>query len=300
MNTFFRLLCALAVAAALAPAASASNLIDRNATNVKLEVNKKGMALLTYKAGGKLKHVLAWDAVNARLPDPNRPQVQFKLDYSGGWALSKKLPLLWQRFKNTCRKYRGPAVPWFVTGCTARDGSHWVLQSWQRMLPNYGVKTKDPMLTVWELRLSHWKGALPVFTVHQDWAYRQFENIFGSYTYLGRPMHGFATDRFGAPLDRYGLLIYVDTLNSVYGPGWMRENSFVTHKGTGIFCYGFFPHKPHPAGNGQAYRATAVGPGVLPDLMWQGASLGAYNPERDLQQNQLRKQAFEDKLCNYN
>jgi hypothetical protein len=29
-----------------------------------------------------------------------------------------------------------------------------------------------------------------------------------------------------------------------YGRGWRRENSFVTTKGTGVFCYGFYRHDP--------------------------------------------------------
>jgi hypothetical protein len=291
---------AVALLAVLAPAASASNLIDRNAKNVKLAVNSKGMALLTYTAGGKVKHVLAWDAINAHSPSSGGRQVEFKVDYSGGWSLSHKLPLLWQRFKNSCRPYRGPALAWVVTACTAPDGSHWAIQSWQRMLPNYGVAPTDASQTVWELRLSHWKGDLPQFTVKQDWAYRHWENLYGSYTYLGQPMYGFHTNTQGAPLDNYGVLIYVDTLNSAYGPGWVRENSFVTHNPTGIFCYGFFPHAEHPSGMGEAYRATVVGAGVLPDQFWQGSTLGPYDKDRDTKANEERKSLFSDKLCSYN
>ena len=153
---------------------------------------------------------------------------------------------------------------------------------------------------MWELRLSHWKGALPEFTVKQDWAYRRYENLFGSLTYLGRPMYGFGTTAFGAPTDNYGVLIYVDTFNSLYGTGWKRENSFVTHNPTGVFCYGFFPHGSRPAGAGEAYRATAVGPGVLPDLFWQGSSLGAYVPNREAQANAVRHARYQDRLCSYN
>jgi hypothetical protein len=282
------------------PTAAASNLIDRNATNVKLQVNSSGMALLTYKAGGKAKHVLAWGAVDAHAPSEAGPQAKFQLDYSGGWSLSHKLPLLWERFKNTCGPYTGPTLQWFVTGCTAKDGTNWVVQSWQRMLPNYGVAATSPMQTVWELRLSHWGGDLPVFTVKQDWAYRRWEDLYGSYMYKGQPMYGFHTTSQGAPLDNYGVLVYLDTYNSAYGPGWMRENSFVTHNPTGVFCYGFFPHAAHPAGNGEQYRATVVGAGVLPDQFWQGASLGAYDKDRDAQANAERKTAFADKLCSYN
>ena len=43
----------IAVLAALASNASASQLVDRNATAVKLEVNSKGEALLTYRRTGR-------------------------------------------------------------------------------------------------------------------------------------------------------------------------------------------------------------------------------------------------------
>ncbi|HEY8237329.1 MAG TPA: hypothetical protein VIF85_11865, partial [Gaiellaceae bacterium] len=59
--------------------------------------------------------------------------------------------------------------------------------------------------------------------------------------YQGKPVYGFHTTGLGSPLDGYGRLIYVDTFDSRYGSGWHRENSFVTHRPKGIFCYGFFP-----------------------------------------------------------
>ena len=70
-------LAALAAAAfAVAPAtASASELIDRNAQNVRLAVNPKGQALLTYRARGRTWRVLAWGAINALPPTRGRRQV---------------------------------------------------------------------------------------------------------------------------------------------------------------------------------------------------------------------------------
>ena len=59
----------LATAGLGAVRAGASQLIDRNATDVTLQVNARGEALLTYTAHGQVRHVLAWGAVNA-LPPP--------------------------------------------------------------------------------------------------------------------------------------------------------------------------------------------------------------------------------------
>src|SRR5436305_1362202 len=77
---------AVAFAAVLAGPASSSQLIDRNAQNVRLAVNKKGEALLTYTVGGRVRHVLVWGAINARFPNPTIHQVMFSKDYAGGWG----------------------------------------------------------------------------------------------------------------------------------------------------------------------------------------------------------------------
>jgi hypothetical protein len=273
----------VAVLAALASNASASQLVDRNATAIKLEVNSKGEALLTYKAHGEQKHVLAWGAVNAIAPTKSRQQLAFKLDYAGGWG--KYHSDYWKTFKNSCGAYDGPKLAWLVTGCTASDGSFWALQAWQRMLPNYGVAA-SPAQTVWELRLSHWTGELPVLTIDTDWAWHQWDHLFGTFTYNGQAVYGFKATPGGNPLDTFGRNIYVDTYNSVYGSGWKRENSFLTHTNTGVFCYSVNPHGSHPSGKGTQYRATVEGPGVTPDVMWQGASPGAYDKAADLVANE--------------
>ena len=281
MRVFFA--CAL-VALVCVPAASASQLIDRNATGVSLRVNAQGEALLTYRTGGKLKRVLAWGAVNAIPPNQSRPQVKFSLDYSGGYAKHHNAHY-YLVFNGTCLPYDGPPLAWRVAACKAPDGSYWALQSWQRALPDYGI-APTPAQSVWELRLSHWTGALPVLSISTDWSYRRYDQIFGTYTYGGVPVFGFKSTSGGAPLDTYGRNIYVDTFDSAYGPGWKRDNSFLTHKGKGAFCYGFFPHGSHPAGNGTHYRATAEGPGVAPDVTWQGAAPGPYDKAADAVANQ--------------
>src|SRR5438046_2737847 len=100
------LLATLLAAAAFPGACKASQLIDRNATGVQLEVSKNGHALVTYHADGRLRHVLAWGAANALAPTPSRPQVAFRLDYSGGWGTFRRD--VWKTFSGTCRPYRGP------------------------------------------------------------------------------------------------------------------------------------------------------------------------------------------------
>jgi hypothetical protein len=217
--------------------------------------------------------------------------VRFKKDYAGGWGLFHTQ--YWQTFKNACRPYDGPPLAWFVAACKAPDGSYWALQSWQTPLPDLGFSPWLASQRAWELHLSHWTGPLAKLEVWTDWVYGgRFHDLFGRYSYLGRPVYGFHTTNVGAPTDGYGRLLYLDTFNSVYGNGWRRENSFVAHNPTGVFCYGFYPFDPtkggyaHPAGyktkrgpgNGQKYRITVEGPGVTPDVMWQGQGLENYDP----------------------
>ena len=286
-----RIALALVIAGALAvPAtAGASQLIDRNASQVVLEVNAHGQALLTYRAGGKLRHVLAWGAVNAIAPTQARSQVAFRLDYSGGWGTYRRD--VWKTFRNVCRPYTGPALAWLVTACTAPDGSHWAVQSWQRMLGNYGGSSAK-----WELHLSHWSGPLPALTVVVNWAYRSYDHLFGSFTYLGAPVYGFRSTPAGQPLDSFGRNLYLDTLDSAYGPGWRRENSFLTHVGTGAFCYGFYAHGSHPIGKGTEYRATVIGPGVTPLVSWIGEAPGPFDADLQAAAN-AQLLALGDRQC---
>jgi hypothetical protein len=218
-------------------------LIDRNATGVKLEVGRDGRALLTYRAHGRLWRVRAWGAINARHPTPRRPQVQFRIRRDG------------KPITNVCRRYAGPPLPWLVTACTAPDGSHWAVQRFRRKGP-------------WALHLSRWTGPLAKLEAWADWSWSgRFHHLFGRLTYRGRPVHGFRTTSTGARLDKYGRLVYVDTLDSALGRGWRRENSFVTHKPTGVFCYTFRSRGGRPSGHGRRYRLTVEGPGVTPDVM---------------------------------
>jgi hypothetical protein len=276
----------------LAGTAGASQLIARNASHIKLAVNKKGTAMVTYSVRGRITHLLARGAVNAR-PRPATPrirQVEFKLDYSGGW---KHRRMTWKHFKNRCRAYDGPELAWLVAACKAPNGSYWALQSWQTALPNLGMAPWLAQQKTWWLRLSHWTGPLAELDVYTDWiSGGRFQEVFGRYTYKGKGIRGFGTTRVGAPTDNYGRLLFLDTYNSAYGKGWLRENSFVSHGPPGMFCYGFYrrnpwvggyahprsvPNRKRPSGVGEQYRITAAGPGVTPDVMWQGPGLHPFN-----------------------
>src|SRR5579862_6708031 len=110
------------IALVLSGNALASQLVDRNATGVRLEANTNGKALLLYNAHGTSHHVLVWGAMNALFPSTSEPQVTFKLDYSGGKN--------WQGFPNMCKAYTGPQLPDVVAACTLPDGTNWAAQEW--------------------------------------------------------------------------------------------------------------------------------------------------------------------------
>ncbi len=281
-----RILATVALAAATAvwagPAAG-SQLIAVNATNVVLEVDGAG-ALVTFRSRGALRRVYASGAINALDPSPARPQVAFALRPGGS-------------IRNGCRPYDGPGLALLVAACKAPDGSFWALQRWQRLLPNYGLPP-TPAQAVWELRLSHWSGETARLQIWLDWSYRRYDHLYGTLTYRGRPVYGFRVTRSGSPLDDYARNIYVDTLDSAYGPGWRRENSFLSHKPTGVFCYGFYPHGGRPAGRGLRYRATVIGPGVTPDVTWEGRAPGPYDAGRDRAASLSQRRLFRgDRLC---
>jgi hypothetical protein len=290
---------ACVVALALPASASASQMIAKNAKGVRLAVNRSGVALLTYRSEGRLRHTLAWGAINARTPTRGASQVRFRVDYSGGWGSRRRD--VWRGFRNACGPYEGPQLQWLVAACTAPDGSHWAIQKWQRLLPPFGLRPINSHESAVEMHLSHWSGDLPEFVVKLDWVYRNYDHLYGWLTYGGKGVYGFKTTRFGSPLDSWGRNVFIDTFNSRYGRGWKRENAFLTHTGSGAFCYGFYPHtwrgQRRPVGNGEAYRATVMGPGVTPILFWTSPSLGTFDAALEDTANAEQAQLFTRGKC---
>ncbi len=285
------------VASAVFPASAfASQMIARNATGVRLAVNRGGVALLTYRSEGRLHHTLAWGAINARTPRRRGRQVAFRLDYSGGWGSRRRD--VWRGFRNACGRYEGPDLEYLVTACTAPDGSHWVVQKWRRLLAPFGRRPTPAQRAV-ELHLSHWSGDLPEFVVKTDWVYERYDHLYGWLTYRGKGVYGFRATRYGSPLDSWGRNVFVDTYNSRYGRGWRRENGFLTHRGSGAFCYGFYRHGSRPVGRGEAYRATVMGPGVTPIVFWKGLAPGPFDPELDAVANEEQATLFRHGKCRH-
>ena len=279
----------IVLALVAASTASASQRIALDASRVTLAADANGRAVVTYRVGGATRRVVAWGAVNARAPERARPQVRFRLRYSESGSV-----------RNTCAAYDGPWLAWFVTGCRASDGSYWALQQWQRLLPGRG-RHANARQAAWELRLSHWRGPLPEFVIKLDWAYRRYDHLYGWYSYLGHPIFGFRVTRVGRPLDGYARNVYLDTHNSAYGRGWRREGAFLTQNPRGNFCWGFYPREGRTPGKGDRYRATVIGPGVMPDMYAEVAALGAYDHAHDRAANdEQRRLAGNSRYCRPN
>ena len=273
-----------AVFAVLPAVASASQYIDRDGHNVRLRIDGKGRALLTYRKAGLPKSVLVWGAENALQPSRSRRQVKFQLDYNAAAG---------KGFTGNCGHYDGPSLLFLVAACKASDGSYWAVQEWPRPLPDLGYTPWTPEQRSLWMDISHWSGPTAQLAAYPDWVYSgHFHSLFGQFSYDGKPVYGFGTTGAGVPTDTYGRLIFLDTYGSTYGAGWQRENSFVSHNPTGVFCYGFYTHDPtkgfyqHPPGqtdprgpgNGSKYRLLAIGPGVTPDVEATVTDPGDFDP----------------------
>ena len=280
--------CSLAIVAA--DGARASQIVDRNASDVRLAVDGRGRALVMYRANGRLRAVLASGAINAHHPTSGLPQAKFAFDYARFNGQRRRA------FRRSCRPYDGPALVWLVAACKAPDGSYWALQRWQRLQPMRGFDPFRPEHTAVELHLSHWTGPLAALEVSPNWTYGgTLQGLFGRLTYDGVPVYGSSTPN-ARRSDPYARFFYIDTYNSMYGPDWKRDTGVVTHVGSGAFCYTFVPQKPPPGypseeprgpGNGERHRVTVIGPGVTPIVQWEGPGLGAFDPVRDAAYNLL-------------
>ena len=261
-------LCSLCLVLVLPAAAGAAEIVDRNVGGPTLQVNRSNVALVTYAVGKTPRHVLYWGAVNWG--------EKFSRDYSGGW---KSKMADYKHFSNQCKSYTGPQLPFMIAACDAPDGSHWALQQWQRLWKNYGGDTAKN-----ELYVSHWKGDAAELSIQTDYSYHgKHQHLWGKFEFHGRPVFGTKWTLQGVPLDKAGRNIYVDYLT---GPTWRRVNSFLTHPPTAGFCYTFANHPAStPAWNGQgtgdAYRATAIGPGVTPVVQVHFAPPGPYETASD-------------------
>jgi hypothetical protein len=263
-------------ALACAPQALASDLVARSTSHEQLRVNRSGVADVRYRAGGKSHREIYWGAING--------QIHFRLDRSAGWKSKKINPKA--PFVNVCGPYKGPKIPFMVRACTMPNGSHWALQKWPRIIPNYGGQSGPK-----ELRLSHWTGETAVLWAKSAWSWSgQWQQLYGQYTFHGAPVYGELVTSRGYVLDGRGRNIAIESLSSDYPNGkdrWARVNMFLSGKPSGQWCFGVSPkadaYLPDPLwqwgrtftgrSTVDQYRARVAGPGVSPDVQTYFRSL---------------------------
>ena len=240
-----------------AGSAAPSQLLVRNAANVRLTVSARGVATLSYTTRGVRRHAIAWGARDALAPRQTRPQVRFRVDYTGGWgafgrpglAGTRRVPSV-PRAGASVARGRVHGARRIVLGGTAMAAAHF--DEGQR-----GNVRAPPVALDRKTRRRSRSASIRAPTGTSSSA--------GTAS-AACPSTAFGRTRRGEPLDPYGRNIYVDTYDSVYGSGWHRENGFLARRPAGLFCYVL----DQVEGKGTKYRATALGPGVTPIVEWVG------------------------------
>ena len=159
-------------------------------------------------------------------PIRTSPQQRFKLDYAGGWGKYHKSEY-WRRFKNVCRAYSGPALVYGVAACTAPDGTHWALQSWQRVQPLRGVDAFPSRPDGTGSCTSRTgRGQLAELEVSRTGRTAgRCRGCSGDYSIEGKPVYGFKTAKGVAEATGTRGTCTSTRFNSAYGPGWKRDGA---------------------------------------------------------------------------
>ncbi len=283
----------------MAPSAAfGSYLLDRDASNVTLRVNKAGTAQVSYTTNGVRDRVLLWGAINTS--GTGQEGQEFSIDRSNGWKSKRNDPK--KALPNGCSPYDGTDHLPFLAApiCKAPDGTYWAVQSYQYTSSpsmNYGAKIGDRKYP-YQLRVAHWSGPIATIQARANWSYAgRYQHLFGLVQYQGKGVFGFKHKLNGACQDRFCRNIAIDSYDSTYGPGWHRANAILVNAPNGQWCFGLT--KKGTSGGAATtgaskvgkYRVYLSGPGVTPDPMLtiQGPG-GAYDPSLQQQMADIQVQ----------
>ena len=112
------------------------------------------------------------------------------------------------------------------------------------------------------------------------------------------PAHGFrVTPPQGNPLDDYGRNVSWTRRTPVHQRVGAGRTGFLAQRPNGAFCYGLYPHGSRPSGKGTQYRATVIGPGVVPDVIGR-FELKSFDRAREQRANAHQRQLFADRRGN--
>ena len=288
-----------------------------NATHLQLSVNAKGEAILCTAWAASQMHVLAWGAINALAPTALaiRSRSSSTTTAAGpstslptrGSATSSEV----QQIKATKGYLTSPTVEGArgqvhlreelleallrrhlpaLRRAGARVAGRRVQGARRKLLGGPGLAARAaelrrslrrPTQAVWELHLSHWTGALPVLDDQHRLVLAPVEPPL-RHVHLRRQaglrvrvdVDG-AAARHVRPqrLRRHARLGLRDGLEA-------REQLPDAHRNRGLLLQRQPARRP-PGRYGDEYRATIIGPGVTPDVMWQGAAPAPYDKAAD-------------------
>ena len=283
----------------LAPSAAfGSYLLDRNASNVTLRVDKAGTAQVSYTVDGHRDRVLLWGAINTS--GAGQQAQEFRIDRSNGWKSGRNDPA--KALSNGCSAYDGPdRLPFLVAPvCKAPDGTYWAVQSYQYTSTpsmNYGARIGDRSYA-YQLRVSHWSGPIATIEARANWSYAgRYQHLFGLVQYKGKGVYGYKHALDGQCQDRFCRNIAIDSYDSDYGRGWRRANAILVNAPNGQWCFGLTKKGTSGgmlktgASKVGKYRVYLSGPGVTPDPMLaiQGAGT-SYDPSLQQQMADIQVQ----------
>ena len=295
----------LAITAMLVPAtARASDLLDVNAGHVTLEVH--GATCARHVHGGRReRHVLAWGAINAGRPLGAAPAGALRARLLGR-AEARAPGDVEDASPTSARPYDGPPLAYLVTACTAPDGSYWALQSWQRNLPHRGVAPWTAAQRAWELRLSHWNGALAHVELYTDWAFGERARHLRPPDLRRRsgvrlPLDlGRRADRLlrPQPLHRHlrlGLRPRVEARDVDRLPQADRRVLLLVLADARQLAAG---QPGETGGERHRYRISVVGPGVTPDVVAETPDPGPFDAKQERRRDALFTQVIAgDRFC---
>jgi hypothetical protein len=213
--------------------AEASIKIAGDARNPTLRVNASGTATITWRTGS-----------GARRSAIVRPGGRL---YYGRTASGR----------DVSSATTAVSIPMKLVLRQTPDGRFWALQAWRRL------KT-GPV----ELRFSRWRDAPTKLVVRTTCCRWRSEVVYGKATFHGRPIYGYRFTPQGAPLDRLGRNVYLDTFRR---GSWKRMMGVISHRPTGNFRLWIRPHW-----QGRYYRGRIVGPNwgrqLAPDAQGRAAT----------------------------
>ncbi len=234
--------------------------------------------------------MLAWGALDALRAGPERSAAAVQAATTPAAGASTARVGYWRTFKNVCRPYdRAGARPTRVAACTAPDGTHWALQSLAAACSRFSASTPSSPPT-WPGSCTSRTGRSrsPCSRSHRTGRMAaRSQGLFGRLLYDGKPVHGFSdadaqsetthtratstSTRSTRPTARAGNATARRLTHVGQRRLLLQLRTALRAASRAIRASRAFPAR------GERHRVTVMGPGVTPDVQWEGAALGSYD-----------------------